>query len=325
MKVLITRAFQERPLKILKENFEVEVGSYERNLSKQEIIQKIKDKSALISLLADPIDKEVIESAPNLKIIAQYAVGYNNIDVEYALSKGIYITHTPDVLTEATAEIAFALMLSVSRRIVEADNFTRAGKFRGWEPNLLLGKELKGKTVGIIGFGRIGKSFAKKCNAFGMNVLYTKRNRLSPEEEKELNVKYMEFDELLRVSDVLSFHTPLTKETRHLLSKEKFNLLKEGVIIINTSRGAVIDENALVENLKSGKVWGAGLDVYENEPKIHEELLKMKNVVLLPHIGSATEETREKMAFMCVNSIIDFSKGKIPENLIPEWKEKLKI
>ncbi len=325
MKVLLTRAFQEKPIQKLKENFDLQIGSFERNLTKDEIIEKIKDKEAIISLLADKIDKDVIDAAPNLKIIANYAVGYNNIDYEHAIKKNIFVTHTPDVLTDDTADIAIALLLSVSRRIVEADSFSREGKFKGWEPNLLLGKSLKGKTIGIIGMGRIGRAFAKRCKGFDLKIYYYSRRRLNKNEEEELGAEFLDFDELLKVSDFISFHTPLKKETYHLLSKEKFKLLKDGVIIINTSRGPVIDESALIENLKSGKVSGAGLDVYENEPEIPADLKKMKNVVLLPHIGSATVETRERMAFMCVDALMSIKEGKIPQNLIPEWKQHLRL
>ncbi len=323
-KVLLTRAFQEKPIKELESKFDLEIGSYERNLTKDEIIDKIQDKEGIISLLADPIDKEVMNSGKNLKIIANYAVGYNNIDVEYALQKGIYITHTPDVLTEATADIAFALLLSVARRIIEANRFTVGGKFKGWEPNLMLGVEIFGKKLGIIGMGRIGKAFARRAKGFGLDIYYYSRNRIPEEEEKKFGAKFMGLDELLKISDFISIHTPLTKETRHLLNKEKLDLLKKSAILINTGRGPIVDEEYLIKLLKDNKIFGAGFDVYEKEPFIPEALKKLDNVVILPHIGSATIETREKMAFMCINSIEHFFNGKTPENLIPEWKNKLK-
>ncbi len=322
-KVLLTRAFQKNPIEYLKKISELEIGSYERNLTKDEIIERIIDKEALISLLADPIDKDVIDSAKNLKIIANYAVGYNNVDYEHCINKGIYVTHTPGVLSEATADIAFALLLSVSRRIVESHKFVLDGKFKGWEPNLMLGKELFGKKVGIIGMGRIGKAFARRCRGFGMEILYYSRRKLPEEEENKLKAKFLPLHELLKESDFISLHIPLTKDTYHLLDREKLELLKESAILINTARGPVVDEKYLINMLKSRRIFGAGFDVYEKEPFIPEELKNLQNVVLLPHIGSATEETREKMAMMSVKAIEDFFNGKIPENLIPEWKSKI--
>ncbi len=320
-KILLTRAFQDNPITYLNKNFELEIGSYERNLTKTEIIERIKDKDGIITLLADPIDKDVIDSGKNLKIIANYAVGYNNIDVSYAMKKGILITHTPDVLTEATADIAFSLLLNVSRRIIEAYNFTVEGKFKGWEPNLMLGLEISGKNVGIIGMGRIGKAFARRAKGFGLNIFYFSRKRMNPEEEKEYAAQYLELEELLKISDFISLHIPLTEDTYHLLNKERLDLLKKTAILINTARGAVVDEKYLIKLLKDNKIFGAGFDVFENEPIIPPELKTLKNVVILPHIGSATIETREKMAYMCIKALEDFFNGKTPSNLIPEWKK----
>jgi glyoxylate reductase len=322
-KVLLTRAFQDKPIQELESKFNLEIGSYERNLTKDEIIEKIKDKEGIITLLADPIDKEVIDSGKNLKIIANYAVGYNNIDVEYSLRKGIYITHTPDVLTEATADIAFTLLLTVARRIIEANRFTVEGKFKGWEPNLMLGVEISGKKLGIIGMGRIGKAFARRAKGFGLDIYYYSRNRIPMEEEKKYGANYLELDELLKLSDFISIHTPLTKETHHLLNKEKLDMLKKTAILINTGRGPIVDEEYLIKILRENRIFGAGFDVFEKEPFIPEELKQLDNVVILPHIGSATIETRERMAYMCINSINDYFSGKTPENLIPEWKNKL--
>jgi len=322
-KVLLTRAFQDKPIKYLLEISELTIGNYERNLKKEEIIELVRDKEALISLLADPIDRDVIDSAPNLKIISNYAVGYNNIDYDCCIKKGIYVTHTPGVLTEATADIAFALLLAVSRRIVESHNFVLEDKFKGWEPNLLLGKEISGKTVGIIGMGRIGKAFARRCKGFGMNVIYYSRTRLSKKEESTLGVEFKELNELLRESDFISLHIPLTKESYHLLSKERLELLKKDAVLINTARGPIVDEEYLIKMLKKRRIFGAGFDVYEREPVVPDELKNLDNVVLLPHIGSATVETREKMAMMSIKAIEDFFKGKTPENLIPEWKKFL--
>jgi len=323
-KILLTRSFQKKPIEILKKDFDLEIGGNKKNLGKEEIINKIKDKQALICLLADTIDKQVIDAAPELKIIANYAVGYNNIDVDYCIKKNIIVTNTPDVLNEATADIAFALLLSVARRLIESHVFVLKDRFKGWEPNLMLGKEIYGKRVGIIGMGRIGKAFARRCKGFGLETVYYSRTKLKMEEENKFNVKYLNLNDLLKTSDFVSIHVPLTDETYHLLNRKKLNLMKRSSVLINTARGPVVDEKVLLEMLKNKKIWGAGFDVYEDEPDVPEKLKKLDNVVLLPHIGSATEETRTKMAMMCVNAVKDFFEGKTPENIVPEWKNNLK-
>ncbi len=272
---------------------------------------KNEDIDALIPLLTDKISKNLIDTFPNLKIIANVGVGYNNIDYSYALSKGIIVTNTPGVLTESTADLAFALLLGVSRRILEADKFLRAGKFKGWDLTLFLGLELNQATLGIIGMGRIGQAVARRAKAFGMNIIYHNRKRVSEDVERNLLARYVSFDELISTSDVITLHCPLTDETFHLLDRDEFLKMKNGVIIINTSRGAVINEKELVNFLKNGKIAGSGLDVFEREPEVERELLKMKNVILLPHIGSATHYTRKRIVTLAVNNVIEFfKKGK---------------
>jgi len=245
MKVFVSYAIPEKGISMLREKFDVEVYEGEEFLSKQEMMDKCKDADAIISQLRDPIDEEFINSLTKTKIIANYAVGYNNIDVQAAIKKGIYVTHTPGVLTEATADIAFALILSVSRKIVEADKFVREGKFVGWKPKLFLGYDLYGKTLGIIGMGRIGQAVARRALGFGMRIVYYNRNRLPEEIEKEYNARYVTIDELVQISDYISVHTPLTNETYHLLNKERISKMKPNAIVINTARGPVIDEQAL--------------------------------------------------------------------------------
>ncbi|HCF38397.1 MAG TPA: D-glycerate dehydrogenase, partial [Thermosipho africanus] len=286
-------------------------------LTKQEMMERLKDADAVVTQLRDPVDKEFIDAGKKLKIIANYAVGFNNIDVEYAKQKGIYVTNTPDVLTEATADIAWALILAVARKIIPADKFTREGKFEGWKPNLFLGYEIYGKTLGIIGMGRIGKAVARRAMGFGMKIIYHNRKRV--EDDYKYNAKYVDLETLLKESDYISINAPLTNETYHLLNKERLSLLKKNAILVNTARGPIVDEKALYELLKDGKIAGAGFDVYENEPEITKGLEKLDNVVLLPHIGSATYETREKMSIMVAENIIDALEGKIPRNLV--WKE----
>jgi len=312
MKVFVTRKLPEKGLEILyNECDEVEVYPHDRIPSKEEIIEGLKGKDGLLCLLTDRIDRDVISSNPKLRAISNYAAGYDNIDVDEATRRGIVVTNTPDVLTNATAELAWALLFAVARRVVEGDKFTREGKFRGWAPMLLLGKELRGKTLGVIGAGRIGTAFALKAKCFDMKVLYYNRSR-NEVLEKKLGARKVDLDTLLRESDFVSIHLPLTKETHHLIDYDKICLMKRDGIIVNTARGAVIKEKDLVRALKERKIFGAGLDVYENEPEVSEELKSLDNVVLLPHIGSATLETRTEMAVLAAENLIKALKGERP-------------
>ncbi|MCX7797528.1 MAG: D-glycerate dehydrogenase [Melioribacter sp.] len=283
----------------------------ERSITKKELIKGAKDADALICLLSDKIDKEVIDNLNKCKIIANYAVGYNNIDVQYAKSKNIIVTNTPDVLTDATADVAVALILACARRFNEANKMMRQKKFKGWKPDLLLGYDIKDKTVGIIGAGRIGTEVASRMKAFKTNIIYYSRSR-NIEIENVIGAKKVSLDYLLKNSDIISIHVPLTEKTYHLLNREKLRFLKENAIIVNTSRGEVIEEKFLIELLKKKKVFSAGFDVYENEPNINPELLKLDNVFLLPHIGSATVETRTKMAELVAKNVIAVLNGKNP-------------
>ncbi len=322
-KILLTREIPGPAMERLKKEVDLEYVSEETKLTKEEIIDKIKDKDGVISMLDDPIDADVINAASKLRVISNYAVGFNNIDIKTATSKGVVVTNTPGILTNATADLAWALLMAASRRIVEGDKFLRAGRFHCWGPKLMLGYELTGKTLGIIGMGRIGSAVAKRAKGFDMHVLYYKRHRLSEEEEKEVGAEYVYLDELLSRSDFVSIHTPLTGDTRHMLGEEQFKKMKRNCILVNTARGPIIDEKAMVKALKEGWIAGAGLDVYENEPYITQELLDMDNVVLEPHIGSATYEAREKMAEMVVNDCLAVLNGNKPVNLVnPEVYEK---
>ena len=312
MKVFVTRKLPEKGLEILyNECDEVEVYPHDRIPSKEEIIEGLKGKDGLLCLLTDRIDRDVISSNPKLRAISNYAAGYDNIDVDEATKKGIVVTNTPDVLTNATAELAWALLFAVARRVVEGDKFTREGKFRGWAPMLLLGKELRGKTLGVIGAGRIGTAFALKAKCFDMKVLYYNRSRNEVLEEK-LGARKVDLDTLLRESDFVSIHLPLTEETYHLIDYDKICLMKRDSIIVNTARGAIIKEKDLIRALKERKIFGAGLDVYENEPEVSEELKSLDNVVLLPHIGSATLETRTEMAVLAAENLVKALKGERP-------------
>jgi glyoxylate reductase len=322
-RVLLTRKIIPEVMEYLSSNVELEVGG-DDVMDRRTLLDKIKDKDGLISMLDDRIDEEVMDSAPKLRVISNYAVGYNNINVKYAISKGIYVTNTPGVLTETTADLTWALILSTCRMIPQADRFVRKGEFKGWGPLLFLGKDIYGKTLGVIGFGRIGRSVAKRAFGFNMKVLYWDKIRLEKDEEKALGVEFRELEDLLRESDIVTIHLPLTSETYHLLDREKLSLLKKDSVIVNTARGPIIDEEALAKLLQEGKIWGAGFDVYENEPIINEKLMNHPRVVLLPHIGSASYETRKKMGIMAVDGLLKALRGEIPENLVEEWKEELK-
>jgi len=323
-KVFVTYRIPECGLKLLRKEFEVMVNEEDKLLTRQEILEKPKDAEGIVTLLADRIDRGIIDELKNLKVIANYAVGYNNIDVEYATKKGIMVTNTPGVLTETTADLTWALILAVARRIVEADNFIREKKFEGWRPQLLLGDDVYGRTLGIIGFGRIGQAVARRAKGFDMKILYYSRKRVDETLEKVLNASFVPLEQLLKESDFITIHTPLTKETYHLIDEKEFSMMKETAYLINTSRGAVINERELVKALRSGKLKGAALDVFENEPEVTLELLKMKNVILTPHIGSASESTRNKMSMMVAENVIKALKGQTPPNLVPEQRKKLK-
>ena len=320
-KVFITRYLPDEWLSPLKGVVEYKVYNDNMPIPRGRLIEELRWADGAITMLSDKIDREVIDNAPSLKIIANYAVGFDNIDVRYATEKGILITNTPDVLTNATAELALGLMFSVGRRIVEGDTFTREGRFEGWSPTLLLGMEFQGKTAGIIGAGRIGIAFAKKCSALGMNIIYYSR-KIKPEMEI-LDAEFLPLEEVLKRADIVSIHLPLTEETYHLLDREKLSIMKKDAILINTGRGAIIDERALTEILKEQRIMGAGLDVYEFEPGITRELLSLPNVVLTPHIGSATYKARKEMAILASKNIVALFKGEIPPTPVnPEVLKK---
>jgi glyoxylate reductase len=315
MKIFITREIPQPGLEKLRKEFTLDINPYDRVLTKEEIISGIKGKDGLLCLLTDPIDKDVITAEPSLKMIASYAVGYDNIDVAAATKRGIPVSNTPGVLTETTAELAWALLFSVTRRIVEGDTFTRLGRFKGWSPMLMLGQDVSHKTLGVIGTGRIGTSFALKSKGFEMKVLYTDEQR-NETLEQQLSAKKVPLATLLKESDFISLHVPLTKQTHHLIDEKAFHLMKKTAVLINTSRGPIIDEKAIIKALSEQWIAGAGLDVYENEPEIADELKRLTNVVLQPHTGSGTIETRTKMALMAAENMMIGLNGGIPPNCI---------
>lgn len=297
--------------------YEVEVSDFDGVLPREKLLEKVKGADAILSLLTDKINGEVFDAAgPQLKIVANYAVGYDNLDIAEAKKRGIMMTNTPEVLTEAVAEQTIALMFAIARRIVESDQFMRDGKYAGWAPFLFLGNDLVGKTLGLVGLGRIGAAVAKRMHdGFEMKIIYydVKRNE---DLEKKYHLEYRELDDLLKEADFVSIHVPLLPTTKHLLGEAQLKMMKKTAYLINTSRGPVIDENALVQALKNGEIKGAGLDVYENEPKMAAGLAELSNTVLTPHTASATEETRAAMSKLAAENIIAALENKTPPSLI---------
>ena len=306
--VIATRALPEPSLSTLAPDFEVRVLGYEP--SELDLAAEVPAADALITLVSDPVTRKVLEAGKRLKIVANYAVGVDNIDRVAAASLGIAVTHTPNALTDATADLTIALLLTLARRILEGDRLVRMGGFSGWAPDLLLGSDLKGKTLGIVGPGRIGRAVARRARAFGMNVVAFGR---SPRGEGDSDdPPRVSFDDLLRRSDVVTLHLPLTEETRGLFNGGTFSKMKPGSILINTARGPLVEESALLRALDSGRLQAAGLDVYENEPMISPGLLDNDRVVLMPHAGSATVETRREMARMVVEDVRRALSGEKP-------------
>ncbi|HBT47025.1 MAG TPA: D-glycerate dehydrogenase [Peptococcaceae bacterium] len=314
-KVYVTRPVPQPAIDLLAERCEVEVNPEDRVLSKEELIEKIRGRDGVFCLLTDKIDAEVMDAAPGVKVFANMAVGFDNIDIPAATARGILVTNTPGVLTEATAEFAWALLFAVARRVVEADKFMRAGKYRAWGPMLMLGQEIHGKTLGVIGGGRIGTAFARRAKGFDLKVLYTDV-RPNPQFEAETGGRFVDTDTLLRESDFVSIHVPLTPSTRHLIGERELKLMKKSAILINTSRGPVVDEAALVKALREGEIWGAGLDVFEREPEMVPGLAELDNVVVCPHIASATWETRTAMATMAARNLLAALEGQLPPQCV---------
>jgi glyoxylate reductase len=311
--VLVTSALPEPSLATLEPDFEVRVLDYRP--SEAQLAAEVADADALITLVTDPVTETVLRAGKKLKIVAQYGVGVDNIDRAAAAARGIVVTNTPNVLTDATADMTLALLLSLVRRVVEGDRLVRAGGFHGWEPQLLLGSDLKGKVFGVLGPGRIGRAVAKRARAFGMTVIAFGR---SPRDEDDPDdPPRVSFDELLRRCDVVSIHLPLNDETRHLFDDETFAKMKPGSCLLNTSRGAIVEEAALVRALERGPLAGAGLDVYENEPSVALALTQSDRVVLMPHAGSATHETRREMARMAVEDVRRVLTGEKPVRAVP--------
>ena len=319
-RALVTRKLLPEAHEFLDRHLDVEIGAEGRNLTREELIDKIRDKDGMLSLLVDWVDREVMDAAPRLKIIANCAVGYNNIDLACAEEKGILVTNTPGVLTDATADLTWALILAVARRLPQADRFARAGRFEGWALDLFLGRDITGKCLGIVGMGRIGRAVALRAQAFRMETIYFDPHPLSPDEELELKAAHVSMETLLERSDIVTLHTSLTAETHHLMGKSELARMKKSAILVNASRGPVVDEKALVRALEAGEIWAAGLDVFEAEPDIEPGLLELDNVVVLPHIGSASFETRQAMAMTAARNLAACLLGDVPPNLVSSPK-----
>ena len=318
--IYITRHIPDIGINLLRAaGHTVDVSTKDGVLTKEELKEalSLKPYDAVISLLTDMINKEVFDVVPSAKIFANYAVGYNNISLPDAASAGVTITNTPGVLTDTVAEFAISLMISIAKRIPESDRFTRAEKYEGWAPELFLGTDLKGKTLGILGAGRIGYEVAKRAHlGFGMKIIYNDIKQL-PQLEKDFGAVFMNTtEEVLKEADVVSIHVPLLPSTEHLMNAERLALMKPTAYLINTSRGPVIDEDALVNALKNGVIRGAGLDVFEHEPTLAKGLKDLENVVITPHIASASEETRNKMSEIVAQDVIDFLNGETPEHVV---------
>ncbi len=316
-KVYLTRELPKPALDMLRAEVDLEMNPHDRVVTREELLKGVKGKDGLLCLLTETIDGEVMDAGlPTLKGIANYAVGFNNIRVEEATKRGLPVSNTPGVLTETTADLAWTLLMASARRIVEADRFQRAGKYKGWAPMLFLGQDIYGKTLGIVGFGRIGEAVARRAKGFDMRVVYYDAFRRKPEEEKKLGVEYLPFDDLLRQSDFVSIHVNLDETTHHLFSEKQFSLMKPTAHLVNSSRGPVVDERALVEALKAKKIAGAGLDVFEYEPEMVPGLAELDNVTIVPHIASASVETRTKMATMAAANLLAMLKGEPIPNLV---------
>ena len=310
--ILISRLLPHEALDAARARADVDVHTGDRPLTKPELIARLKGRQGLVCLITDAIDASVLTACPDLRVVANVAVGYNNIDVAAATRAGVVVTNTPDVLTETTADFAWTLLMATARRLVEGDRYVREGKFTQWEYMLLLGGDIHGKTLGVVGFGRIGRAVARRALGFGMRVLYQDAVAATPAQEAELKATRVGLAELLRESDFVSLHTPLLPETRHLINAESLRTMKKTAYLINAARGPVVDEAALVQALQEHWIAGAGLDVFEDEPKVHPGLVGLPNVVVAPHIASASHGTRQAMANLAVDNCLSVLEGKAP-------------
>jgi glyoxylate reductase len=321
--VLVTRRLPPEPMGRLRELTDADVWEGDDAMDRDQLLKRIAGKRGAITLLTDRVDGELLDAAgSDLSIVANYAVGFDNVDVEECTRRGVLVSNTPEVLTETTADTAWALLMASARRVPEGDRFLRSGTPWIWGPEMMLGRDVHGKTLGVVGFGRIGQAVARRGSGFGMRVIYFDVARPPEDVERELAAEYREFDALLAEADFISVHVALTPETRHLFGAEQLRAMKDTAVLVNTSRGPVIDEGALAEALDGGEIFAAGLDVFENEPEVHPRLLALDNAVIIPHLGSATVETRDAMGFLAVENLVNALAGDRPPTLVnPEvWE-----
>ena len=314
--ISITNKFPDAGLEVLRPHCELRLNESGLPPNQEKLKFMAELSNAMITYLSDKIDANVIDVGKNLKIISNYAAGFNNVDYNYAAKKEIWVTNTPGVLHETTADLTWAMMLAAARRIVPADRFTREEKFSGWEADLFLGHDIYGKTLGIIGCGEIGRAVARRASGFGMRILYFQRSQLERYKEDSLNLQYVSFKELVEQSDFITLHLPLNDDSRYLFGPDEFRLMKSTAVFINAARGKVVDDKALLEAVRNNEIAAAALDVYENEPEIVEGLLDEENILVLPHIGSASYETRDRMAVLAAHNVLDALDGKKPRSAV---------
>ena len=315
-KALVARPLFSEARAILDRHFDVEYWTRPERIPRAELLARVAEKDALVVLLTEKVDEELLATAPKLRVASTVSVGFDHIDVPACTRHKVVATNTPGVLDDTTADFAWTLLMAVARRVVEGDAWTRSGTWPGWDLDQLLGGDIWGKTLGVVGFGRIGRGVARRSQGFQMRVLYHDQVRVAADVERELHAEFVDFDRLLRESDFVSLHVPLLPETRHLISKDAFGKMKPTAYLINTARGPVVDEAALIEALEQRKIAGAALDVYEHEPKVHPALVARRDVILAPHIASASVETRTKMAVMAANNASALFEGRRPPNAL---------
>jgi glyoxylate reductase len=310
--VLISRLLPEPAVALARSRAEVDAYDVDAAMPRPELLERLRGKQGLICVISEAVDRALLDACPELRVVSNVAVGYNNVDVVACTKRGVVVTNTPDVLTDTTADFAWTLLMATARRVVEADRYVRDGRFQQWEYMLLLGGDIHGKTLGVVGFGRIGRAMARRALGFGMRVLYQDAVAADAATERALNATRVDLATLLRESDFVTLHTPLIPETRHLINATSLRTMKKTAYLINAARGPVVDEAALVSALKEGRIAGAGLDVFEEEPKVHPGLVGLPNVVLAPHIASGSLETRLKMATLAVENCLAVLEGKTP-------------
>jgi len=303
-------------LEQLRERFTVVVNPAEGQMARDQLLRAVAEADGMVAMLTDRIDAQLLDAAPRLKIVANYAVGFNNVDVPAATARGVMVTNTPEVVTDATADLAWAIMMGIARNVVVVDRFTRSGRWTEWRPEAFIAADITGATLGIVGLGRIGQAMAKRAAGFDMRVLYTDAQRASRDVERRLGAAFVPLDTLLRESDFVTIHVPLFEATRHLIDARALSLMKPTAYLINAARGPIVDERALVRALQAGTIAGAALDVYEDEPRLAEGLAELDNVILIPHLGANSRRTRDRMAAMTVDNIAAALSGETPPNLV---------